>query len=609
MIIDLNNRQSKNSVFRNILGSMALLACLGPFFTSCNDSVENLLTQEYPAPSVTKENKGKVLWIVLDGANGEAVRQTYIQRKAENIRGMLTNAYYSFDGLADTEDRLTTDSIAWNNLMIASSSKENIKNGQSVLSLMKSQGRSTALFANDEKLHAKYEQQSDAHFCGDDDEVTDKAVASLSADETKDFTIVELGGVKAAGEEYGYFDESNNTATPEMIQAIHVADTRVGNIMKALKARKNYAAENWLVMVTSNDGGIKDWDADNVYDRLDRKTFTVMYNQNIDGKMYQRPSANDIPKYEYSTLKYNPVGKSKGTVCATVKDANLFNFNFDPNETDTNKVTNYTVQFMYKCFKSGGVTPSLVGKAVRRDPGKNEGWAIRRGGAYQKTFYGKYNGVEARSSETTTSYVDDTKWHVITYVFNFRKKLTYVYLDGAPCMKSGNPYKLEASLGIGDIQPLIVGKLYKGTNSDTPFYLTNLQIYNVALPAEWLATNYKLTSLDKRKDTFEYWNNLIGYWPSDRTEEYNGDVLHDYSKYGSIENGINAEKSDMVIDNPIWEEGSSTDKNVSPLVNDSYYQQVINTKDITYQSLQWMGISIDSDWKLSGIGRAFTYIK
>lgn len=609
MTIDLNNKLSKNAGFKNVLGSMALLACLSPLFTSCNDSVENLLTQNYPAPSVTQESKAKVLWIVLDGANGEAVRQTYIQRKAENIRGMLTNAFYSFDGLANTDDRLTTDSIAWNNLMIASSSKENIKNGQSVLSLMKSQGKSTALFANDEKLHEKYEQQADAHFCGADGEVTDKAIASLSADETKDFTIVELGGVKAAGEEHGYFDESNNTATPEVIQAIHVADTRVGSIMKALKARKNYTRENWLVMVTSNDGGIKDCDALNVYDRLDRKTFTVMYNQNIDGKMYQRPSANDIPKYEFSTLKYNPVGKSKGAVSATMKDANLFNFDFNPNETDTNKVTNYTVQFMYKCFKSGGQTPSLVGKAVRRDPGKNEGWAIRRGGTYQKTFYGKYDGTEARSSDDAKAYVDDTNWHVITYVFNFRQKLTYVYLDGVPCMKSSGPYKLTASIGIGDKQPLIVGKLYKGTNKDTPFYLTNLQIYNVALPAEWLATNYKLTSLDKRKDTFDYWDNLIGYWPGDRAEEYNGDVLHDYSKYGSIVNGINAGKSDMVIDNPVWEEGTATDKNISPLVSDSYYQQVINTRDITYQSLQWMGISIDSAWKLSGIGRAFTYIK
>lgn len=606
MIINLNNKQRKYSC-KNLLGSMALWICFAPLFSSCNENVENLLTSEYPVPSISQENKAKVLWIVLDGANGEAVRQTYIQRKAENIRGMLDDAFYSFDGLANTENRLTTDSIAWNNLMVASNSTENIKKGQSILSLMKSQGRTTALFAADEKLHEQYEQHADAHYCGEDASVVDKAIASLSADDTKDFTIVELGGVKAAGEEYGYFDESNNTATPEMIQAIHVADTYVGSIMKTLKARKNYASENWLVMVTSNDGGIKDWDADNVYDRLDRKTFTVMYNQNINSKMLQRPSANDIPQYEFYTLRYSPVGKNKGAISATVNDANLFNFDFDPNEEDTSKVTNYTVQFMYRCFKSGGQTPSLVGKAVKRDPGKNEGWAIRRGGTYQQTFYGKYNGTEARSSDDAASYVDDTKWHVITYVFNFKKRLTYVYKDGQPCMKSSGPYKLDASLGIGDRQPLIAGKLYKGTASDTPFYLTNLQIYDVALPAEWLATNYNLTSLDKRKDTFEYWDHLIGYWPGDREEEFNGSVLHDYSKFGSIENGINSGKSDMVIDNPIWESGSAAEKNVSPLVSATYYQQVINTRDIAYQSLQWMGISINSDWKLSGIGRAFTY--
>lgn len=600
MIIDLNNRQSKNSVFRKVLGSMALLTCLGPFFTSCNDSVENLLTQEYPAPSVTKENKGKVLWIVLDGANGEAVRQTYIQRKAENIRGMLTNAFYSFDGLADTEDRLTTDSIAWNNLMIASSSKENIKNGQSVLSLMKSQGKSTALFANDEKLHTKYEQQSDAHFCGDDGEVTDKAVASLSADETKDFTIVELGGVKAAGEEHGYFDESNNTATPELIQAIHVADTRVGIIMKALKARKNYAAENWLVMVTSNDGGIKDWDADNVYDRLDRKTFTVMYNQNVVSTMYQRPSANDAIKYEYYTLRYNGVGD---TECATVNDPSLFNFTYD-SSADDEHITNYTVQFMYidLSFNTSNKSETLVSKAMQRNPKSGQGWSIER-------LYNRVRSIVGGTKVSADKVVADLNnkiWNVVTVVYDYKLQKQFIYVNGVLSVSE----TLKVDGGCKDVVPLTIGKIMNSpSTAKRPFYINNLQIYDVALPADWIAKNYKMAHIDKKVDSFKYWDNLIGYWPGDREEEYNGSVLHDYSKYGSKNGGINSGKSDMTITNPTWVAGASAEKNISPFISDSYYQKVINTKDLTYQSLQWMGISIDSDWKLSGIGRAFTYIK
>lgn len=573
--------------------------------SSCNENVENLLTPDYPLPSVTKENQGKVLWVVLDGANGEAVRQAYIQRRANHIRSMLSNAYYSFDGLADTENRLTTDSIAWNHLLIGSNDKKNITQGQSVLSIMKSQGKSTALFVANEKLHEKYEKQADAHFYGDDDAVVDRAVASLSADETKDFTIVELGGVKAAGEEYGYFDESNNTATPELIQAIHAADNRIGKIMETLKARPHYTSENWLVMITSNDGGVKDWDADNVYDRLDRKTFTVMYNENIEGKMYQRPSANDILPYDYFTPKYSGSGC---TDYATVNDPALFDLTYDAAETDTNKVTNYTIQFMYKEVEplKKGRSVCLISKALKNDPGNKQGWTVRRDGA---NFVMKYPGGTGWSTQKNDATINDGIWHVLTYIIDYRKKLLFIYKDGINCMNGYKPNKaFSVNISVGDAAPLTIGKIYRSnTSNNTPFYVSNLQIYNTALPVEWVAKNYKQTHIEKKADSFEYWDNLIGYWPCDREDEYMGNVLHDYSKYGSKFGGVNAGKSDMTITNPVWASGSSAEKNVSPLINETYYQQVINTQDIVYQSLQWMGISIDSSWKLSGIGRAFTY--
>lgn len=595
----------KKYIGRIKLSSVAVGVALGSMMlASCNESVENLLHSDYPSPSVDRNSRGKVLWIVLNGANGTAVKQANIQRKVENIRSMLDNSLYTFDGLADTKDRQLTDSIAWSNLMASTSNAENVKKGQSVFSLMKEQGKSTALYAANEVLVGQYQNVADECVVGDDVAVTAKAIEVLSSDEAKDFTIIELEGVRLSGDKYGYFDESNINTTKEVVNALNVADSRIGQIMTTLKKRKKYAAENWLVVVTSNSGGIKDWDAENVYDRMDRKTFTLMYNQNVVSTQFQRPSANDPIKYEYYSLRYSGSGD---TECSKVNDASLFNFTYDPAETDTNKVTNYTVQFMYcNLGNTDNRSEVMVGKALQDNPGWNQGWLIKR---RWWTFLTIVNGYWIYSAEQASSNINEGIWHVMTIVFNFRKKTVAVFRDGVRDMHRNDPNpRLTGSLDIGDAAPLTIGRVFNSsTYANTPFFVNNLQVYDVALPDEWIANNYKLTNLDKKAESFKYWDNLIGYWPGDREEEYRGNVLHDYSKYGSKFGGVNSGKSDMTITNPTWVTGASAEKNISPFVNDSYYQKVINTQDLTYQSLQWMGIVIDTDWDLSGIGRPFTY--
>ena len=43
---------------------------------------------------------------------------------------------------------------------------------------------------------------------------------------------------------------------PEYVQAIEDVDEHIGTVIKALELRPNYDAENWLVIVTSDHGGI-----------------------------------------------------------------------------------------------------------------------------------------------------------------------------------------------------------------------------------------------------------------------------------------------------------------------------------------------------------------
>nr|PPQ62728.1 nucleotide pyrophosphatase [Streptomyces sp. QL37] len=47
---------------------------------------------------------------------------------------------------------------------------------------------------------------------------------------------------------------SNGAASSEYLASIHTADTQVGQIVSAIKARSTYASEDWLIMITADHG-------------------------------------------------------------------------------------------------------------------------------------------------------------------------------------------------------------------------------------------------------------------------------------------------------------------------------------------------------------------
>ena len=579
----------------------ALLTGVSIIISSCNSNVENLLNVNYPEVKKETAPQSRVLWIVINGANGKAMRQAINQGKAENIRGMLNHAVYSLDGLGSRADEVLTASQGWSQLMSGSSVQASQKD---IIQLVTSTGKTASLYASTNYVYEKYKEHASYSNLSDDEGATTQAIKDLGGDAPNNLSIVELSGVEKVGLSQGWFDEADNYATDAVLQAIGKADQQVGRLLMAVEARADYKNEKWLIMVTSNYGGSDNHAASNVYDRLDRKTFSLMYSRDIEPELLARPSANEVLKYEYFTPRYNGKGD---TDHASVNDASLFNFDYDAAETDTNKVTNYTVQFMYRELdplkKGRGVM--LVSKSLQAEPKSGQGWAFRRRQSYH---YCRYNGTTVYSTEKSNAVCNDGLWHVYTIVFNFRKKVFSIYKDGQLNMHGNKTKALSASLSTADQVPLTIGKIY-GSSSDanTPFYVTNLQVYDVALPQEWIEQNYKMTYLDEKGESFKYWNNLIGYWPCDREDEYKTGVLHDYSKYGSMNGGVNAGRSDMTITNPTWDSGSDASENVSPRIETSYYQKVINTIDLSLQTLQWLGIAIDEDWHLEGLGRAFVY--
>lgn len=82
-----------------------------------------------------------------------------------------------------------------------------------------------------------------------DTQATDAAVKQL-AEGQPDVVFLYLGQVDVAGHAKGF-----HPTVPEYIAAIERADKLVGRAAAAMKGRKTFADEDWLVLVTSDHGG------------------------------------------------------------------------------------------------------------------------------------------------------------------------------------------------------------------------------------------------------------------------------------------------------------------------------------------------------------------
>jgi arylsulfatase A-like enzyme len=82
-----------------------------------------------------------------------------------------------------------------------------------------------------------------------DTAATDEAVKELT-ENNPDAVFLYIGQVDVAGHAKGF-----HPSVPEYTDAIQRADKLVGRALDAMKARKTYAEEDWLVVVVSDHGG------------------------------------------------------------------------------------------------------------------------------------------------------------------------------------------------------------------------------------------------------------------------------------------------------------------------------------------------------------------
>lgn len=593
------------NIFIRTIWKLAVFCGMGATLCACNDDLVNGLRTDYPDEDFAY-HKNHVLWIVVDGASGTAVREANNDRRVMTLKGMMEKALYTFDGLADTRsDTLVGNRLGWENLLTGM--LERSSDTPSVLEHLKAlDGESRiAVLASEREFSDLCKDEADTICWGTDEQITKDAEAILSAKgEVPSLTIIEYNGVQQAGLEAGFIVPEGERAgwpTDEVIAALSETDQRIGRVMTALQARPDYSAEDWLVVVTSNYGGVADNMGENVYEMKDRNTFTLMYNERFGEERILAPSSDEGLVYKYFTPAYSGTG---ATDYAKVNDPSLFDFKLPAEGEDT---TSYTVQFMV-CYPNGGENwLDFVSKAIQTEPRGGEGWET---GAEYFRLLSRFDGRRIWTIQDQASVLNDKKWHVLTVVFDYKKQQFRQYTDGHLDLHGNAEFEpLTVDVSTGDKVPLTIGQIFRSSTSTTvQIYVTNVQVYDVALPADFIAENYKLSGLDELGKDYPYWDNLIGYWPCDREEDYEGEVLPDYSQYGSIYGGVNAGKSDMTLSaNVLWQQGMSEETNVKPPYSKTYFQTSINLVDIPFQTFQWLGFTVPDAWGWTGIGRTLPY--
>lgn len=80
------------NIFIRTIWKLAVFCGMGATLCACNDDLVNGLRTDYPDEDFAY-HKNHVLWIVVDGASGTAVREANNDRRVMTLKGMMEKHY------------------------------------------------------------------------------------------------------------------------------------------------------------------------------------------------------------------------------------------------------------------------------------------------------------------------------------------------------------------------------------------------------------------------------------------------------------------------------------------------------------------------------------
>jgi hypothetical protein len=378
----------------------------------------------------------------------------------------------------------------------------------------------------------------------------DSTISILAKQASLGAIVVNFRDVMAAGNNGGFVASNDNYKN-----AILKADEYVGNILTALKARKNYKGEDWLVVVTSDHGG----------SNLDSKPgFMMVSNPNL--------KEQEVKKSGFNTVWFNP-----SSVNASVpKDNGLY-------DSGSNK--DFTVQMDVK-FNGQTSWPGFLSKSTDLSGQTLTGWFWMQSGAnWAVVFGGSANGGTGKNQIAAASNVANGDWKTLTMVVKSESptsRKVYCYVNGVQT-GSGD---ISGNKSLTTAEALRLGyRSVDGGGTGLNFHGANLAYFNTALAANVIRDNYAIKDITQHPN----YANLIGFWPVNEGAE---SVLVNKAPGGY----------DMLLRGAFTWKGLGTDAPASVAIdpNASSKSVIVTPASITALTLYWLNIKILPEFGIDG---------
>ncbi|EDM35577.1 hypothetical protein PBAL39_03509 [Pedobacter sp. BAL39] len=556
---------------------LGLLVCLLTTVFGCNKDFETKLSEERDIDSVSViYGDPKVILLVVDGARGTSVRDA----KTPVITGMLPHSIYSWTSLADEEnpqagtnwaDLLTGVRKSKHGVIGNDFSANKFEAYPLIFSRIKAANPRTKIvsYASSALFNEQLSEDVDEHAALGTDVAVKSAIVTALQTDTASFIVGQFKDVDAAGAAEGY-----DVSKPGYKAAINTFDSQLGEVLTALKSRPNYASENWLVVIASNNGGkytLPAEENDNtIFSNTEVNTFSVIYNPQYKTRFITKPFLGN----RFGGKGVRLYGKDNSLVNATVDEAALFNFG------DT---TQFTIEMKVK--KNSGprgnyrfTYPSILGK--RQEWSSNwagNGWTIfLENSSWQFNIRGTGNS----GAQVLGGALSNGNWNSVAVVGVNREAKRYVrvFTDGV----FNRELEITSFGNINNNFPLTLGLLPGSGHNEPDVVLADVRIWRAALTDATIKQFSCDTDVSTDHPNYPY---LIGFWPLTDGE---GDEFRD----------LGPTSNSFKIHGPFqWENFNDL---ICGLNAETLGAAVPKNADIATQILSWMRIPTRQVWGLDG---------
>lgn len=573
--MQINNTMRVKGMMWALLGGLAA-------WTACNKGFDRTLTPgDYTDTTRTMVKNPKVLFVIMDGARGQSVRDA----NAPNISALTDHAVFSWNSVTDSD---IGDFTSWADLLTGvhkekhsiegnSMDNNNLNNFPVFFKRIKERtpGIRIAAFSSSDALGNNLTDGADVNkvFADNDDAATTAAVSELAQD-SAGLVMVQYNGVDASGAQYGY-----DLSVAQYRDAILQTDDYIGKLLTALKARKGYAGENWMVVIASSHGGA--WNIPPTED-----DHTVLSNPKTNGFIIfsspvYLPSFIDKP---YTGNRYigkgvHLYGKDASAVFASVNDVNR---NYDIRDANA-----FTIELKIKVQPgaNGNYTytnTSVLSKRATLDAG-NPGWAVVLNNKAWQLNVGQNAPGRTANMVIDGADISDGNWHDIAAAFVYdssaKNLKVRTYTDG----KFNKELDISGSGNLNNTAPLVLGYLpYAASFPEPDVYVTELKLWTSTATDKIIGDYACETSMS---GSHPLKKSLAGYWSA---TDGAGALLKD--------------KSDNLSDFQLYGPFGWFNFNdlICPASPDNIASQMPQPVDVSRQILDWLQVSADARWNLDG---------